>query len=66
MRNSTTFSKSLTAPASELDYHFLLSRDLGFLSNEDYCEHLKQLSQVRTILTSLLRKVDIDCLRAKR
>ena len=44
--------------ASELDYHLLLSRDLGLLSEEHHRELAKELIEVRKMLTSLLGKVD--------
>ena len=59
------FLQIASGSASELDYHFLLSRDLGFLSEENYWQISRQLSEVRKILTSLLRKVDSDRARAK-
>ena len=51
--------------ASELDYHLLLSRDLALLSAVHYSELAKRLSEVRRMLTSLLQKVDHECLIAK-
>jgi four helix bundle protein len=46
--------------ASELDYHLLLSRDLGFLGTEAYEHVSKNLIEVRKMLTSLLSAVEIE------
>ena len=46
--------------ASELDYHLLLSRDLGYLSDEDYRRMGQYLLEVRRMLTALLQKVGAD------
>src|ERR1700756_4349559 len=39
---------------SELDYHLLISRDLGFLNNNDFMHAAAQLTEVRKMLTSFL------------
>ena len=50
--------------ASELEYHLLLSRDLNFLKTERY-DHLQaQLTEIKRMLTGLLRKVDSERARA--
>ena len=46
--------------ASELDYHLLLSRDLGFLENTTYDRVSKGLTEVRKMLASLLSTVEIE------
>lgn len=46
--------------ASELDYHLLLSRDLGFLEGEAYQRTSKSLTEVRKMLASLLSTVEIE------
>jgi four helix bundle protein len=46
--------------ASELDYHLLLSRDLGYLSDQDYRRMDQYLLEVRRMLTALLQKVGAD------
>jgi four helix bundle protein len=51
--------------ASELDYHLLLARDLGFLADSDYALLSTSLSELRRMLTSLLQKVDAERLLAK-
>jgi four helix bundle protein len=46
--------------ASELEYHFLLSKDLGFLSAEEY-KQLDQLTvEVKRMLAGLIKKVEAE------
>src|SRR5580700_3617062 len=54
------FLQIASGSASELDYHFLLARDLLFLPQADYVRMDNQLSALRRMLTSLLQKVDHD------
>jgi len=51
--------------ASELDYHLLLSRDLGFLPDAQYRILVRSLTELRKMITSLLQKIDTDRLMAK-
>jgi four helix bundle protein len=46
--------------ASELDYHLLLARDLGFFEERDYRRLAGELLQLRKMLTSLLQKVQSE------
>jgi|SRR5208283_5399282 four helix bundle protein len=46
--------------ASELDYHFLLARDLGFCEEVDYQRLAAELLPVRKMLISLLQKVQSE------
>jgi four helix bundle protein len=60
-RGNNEFQRYLqiaSGSASELDYHFLLARDLSFLPHADYARIEKDLSTLRKMLTSLLQKVD--------
>ncbi|HEV7673913.1 MAG TPA: four helix bundle protein [Candidatus Angelobacter sp.] len=43
--------------ANELEYHFLLARDLGFLPVPDYVSAQQQLLDVKRMLVALTRKV---------
>jgi four helix bundle protein len=43
--------------ASELEYHFLLARDLGYISPADHSTAHKQLLEVKRMLVALARKV---------
>jgi len=67
-RGNNEFQRYLqiaSGSASELDYHLLLSRDLGFLHEGDYCDLVKSLVEVRKMLTALLQKVEAERLMAK-
>ena len=46
--------------ASELEYHFLLARDLGYLSETDYPQFNAAVVEVKRMLASLARKVEQD------
>jgi len=43
--------------ASELEYHFLLARELGYLTVEDYSSLDGQVRAIKQMLTSLIQKV---------
>lgn len=67
-RGNNQFQRYLqiaSGSASELGYHLLLSRDLGFLPDADYRELARKLTEVRKMLTSLLQKIEADRLMAK-
>jgi len=44
--------------ASELDYHLLLSRDLGLMNVDDFTRAANELTEVRKMLTSFLSSVE--------
>ena len=46
--------------ASELDCHFLLARDLGFLGTETHLHLSEQLEEVRRMLTDFLQSIEKD------
>jgi four helix bundle protein len=46
--------------ASELEYHFLLARDLGYLAEADYPALNAAVVEVKRMLASLARKVEED------
>jgi four helix bundle protein len=46
--------------ASELEYHFLLARDLGYLSETAYPAMNAAVVEVKRMLASLARKVEAD------
>jgi four helix bundle protein len=54
------FLNIATGSASELEYHFLLARDLGYLSEPDYRVLSGGLIEVKRMLASLVRKVAED------
>ena len=43
--------------ASELEYHLLLGRDLGYLSSQDYQELSERTGEVKRMLSTLITKV---------
>jgi four helix bundle protein len=59
------FLQIASGSASELDYHLLLSHDLGFLDKTQYAKLSQDLGELRRMLTSLLLKVDADRVAAK-
>jgi four helix bundle protein len=46
--------------ASELEYHLLLSKDLGYLTLENYQKMQPQIEEVKRMLAALIRKVDAE------
>ena len=54
------FVRIAMGSASELDYHLLLSRDLGFLESEAYEHSSRKLIEVRKMLSSLLSTVEVE------
>jgi len=52
------FVRIATGSASELDYHILLSRDLGFMAADEFATASSALTEVRKMLTSFLNSVE--------
>jgi four helix bundle protein len=52
------FVRIALGSASELDYHLLLSRDLGFMTGDDFASASARLTEVRKMLTSFLQSVE--------
>src|SRR5712692_5230677 len=50
------FLQIAAGSASELDYELLLAKDLGYIANPDYAKLADELSQIRKMLSALLRK----------
>ena len=46
--------------ASELEYHFLLARDLGYVAVPDYDSIQKELLDLKRMLVALTRKVGAE------
>ena len=46
--------------ASELEYHFGLAKDLGFLSDEEYKKLDQSAVEVKRMLAGLVKKVEAD------
>lgn len=67
-RGNNEFQRYLqiaSGSASELDYHLLLSRDLGLLEEHQYGNLEKSLTKLRKMMTSLLQKIESERLLAK-
>ena len=43
--------------ASELEYHLILARDLGFLKTESHQEVEREVTQIKQMLSSLMQRV---------
>jgi four helix bundle protein len=54
------FLNIATGSASELEYHFLLARDLGYVSEPDYLALNASVVEVKRMLASLARKMEAD------
>ena len=54
------FLQISSGSASELEYHWLLGRDLHFITPEQYEEVSKATVEVRRMLGALLRRVDSE------
>ena len=54
------FLQIAAGSTSELDYELLLAKDLGYLAKPDYAKIADELSQIRKMLSALLRKVNVD------
>jgi four helix bundle protein len=52
------FVRIAMGSASELDYHLLLSRDLGFMAGDEFTSASAALTEVRKMLTSFLNSVE--------
>ncbi len=46
--------------ASELQYYWLLGRDLDYLSGQDYTPLQERTAEVKKMLVSLIRKLTAD------
>jgi four helix bundle protein len=49
-----------TGSASEVEYHFLLARDLGFLDADQYRSLAAAVVEIKRMLASLIIKVERD------
>lgn len=54
------FLQISSGSGSELEYHYLLARDLGYLEALDYEQARRAVVEVRRMLTSLIDKVNLD------
>jgi four helix bundle protein len=53
----TRFLQIARGSACETEYHLLLAKDLGFLSDRDYQNIERKLVEVQRMLTALVQKV---------
>jgi four helix bundle protein len=49
------FVQMAMGSASEVEYHILLSKDLGYLPTDDFAKLSTSVQEVKRVLTSLLR-----------
>jgi four helix bundle protein len=54
------FLQMAMGSASELEYHLLLSKDLGYVKPEAQQRMTTQVQEVKRMLASLIRKVDSE------
>lgn len=54
------FLNIVTGSASELEYHFLLAHDLGFLSGLEHKQLDTAVTEVKRMLASLVRRVEAE------
>jgi four helix bundle protein len=52
------FVRIAMGSASELDHHLLLCKDLGLLQDEDYKRNVRNLIEVRKMLSALLDSIE--------
>jgi four helix bundle protein len=52
------FVRIAMGSASELDYHLLLARDLGFMNEADFVHSTSGLTEVRKMLMSFLSSIE--------
>jgi four helix bundle protein len=67
-RGNPEFHRFLTiamGSASELEYHLLLSHDLGFLGLEKFEVLTSQVQEIKKMLASLIRRVDSERTRPR-
>lgn len=60
------FLQIASGSASELEYHLLLSHDLGYLATADYEQLASSLTELRKMLTGLVQRVECERAMAKR
>lgn len=54
------FLQIASGSASELEYEFLLARDLQFISEVEYQRLNNDVCEIKRMLASLMRKIDVD------
>ena len=51
------FSQMAMGSAAEVEYHLLLARDLGMLESQEHQEMTASVTEVKKMLTSLMKKL---------
>lgn len=67
-RSNAEFQRFLniaTGSSSELEYHFLLARDLSYLQEDQYQNLNSGVTEVKKMLAGLIRKIESDRLNAE-
>ena len=59
-RDFARFLQMAMGSASELEYHLLLGRDLGYLDSTDHQELEERTTEIKRMLASLIRKLTAD------
>ena len=54
------FLRISLASAAELDYGLLLSRDLGYLTEEDYAHLSKRITDLKPMIVRFMQRLDAD------
>lgn len=54
------FAQIASGSASELEYHLLLSYDLGYLENSNFQNLTSQVTEVKRMLTAFIQKLKAD------
>ena len=55
------FLRIASGSASELEYHLLLSRDIGLLKSADYDDIVGEVIEVKKMLTIFIKKLRAEC-----
>jgi four helix bundle protein len=62
-RGNNEFQRFLhiaTGSASELEYHFLLAKDLAFIADAEYQQLERSVVEVKKMLAGLIKKIETD------
>ena len=59
------FLQIASGSAHELEYHFLLARELGYLKPEESDTINKQISEIKRMLSALIKKIKAEHLTNK-
>jgi four helix bundle protein len=54
------FLQIASGSAHELEYHFLLATELGYLTSEEYDKINKQINEIKRMLSALIKKIKTE------